>query len=63
MCSSQRLFRAAIALAGFMIAARDPEAVIVFLPADQYVRDPEGLLEALDACLVAVESTDAIARS
>jgi mannose-1-phosphate guanylyltransferase len=52
---------AAIALAGFMIAARDPEAVIVFLPADQYVRDPEGLLEALDACLVAVESTDAIA--
>jgi mannose-1-phosphate guanylyltransferase len=52
---------AAVALAGFMIAERDPEAVIVFLPADQYVRDPEGLLEALDACLVATESTDAIA--
>lgn len=52
---------AAIALAGATIADRDPDAVIAFLPADHHVRDHEGLVDALEACLAAVERTDAIA--
>lgn len=52
---------AAIGLAGSLIAARDPNAVIVFLPADHHVRDPEGLTAAIDACFAAAETTDAIA--
>ena len=52
---------AAIGLAGATIAERDPHAMIVVLPADQHVRDRESMLDALDACLSAAESTDAIA--
>ena len=52
---------AAIALAGALIAERDPEAVIAFLPADHHVRDLEGLAEVLETCLAAAETTDAIA--
>ena len=52
---------AAIGLAGATIAVRDPHATIAVLPADQHVRDREGMAAALDACLSAAESTDAIA--
>lgn len=52
---------AAIALAGATIAERDPEATIVVLPADHHVRDHEGMIGALDACLTAAEKNDAIA--
>ena len=52
---------AAIGLAGATIADRDPHATIVVLPADQHVRDREGMVAALDACLSAAERTDAIA--
>lgn len=52
---------AAIGLAGATIAARDPHAIIAVLPADQHVRDREGMVAALDACLSAAERTDAIA--
>ena len=52
---------AAIGLAGATIAARDPHALIAVLPADQHVRDREGMAAALDACLSAAERTDAIA--
>ena len=52
---------AAIGLAGATIAARDPYATLVVLPADQHVRDREGMVDALDACLSAAEDTDAIA--
>jgi mannose-1-phosphate guanylyltransferase len=52
---------AAIGLAGALIAARDPDAVIVVLPSDHHVRDREGMVDALDACLAAVERDDAIA--
>ena len=52
---------AAIGLAGATIADRDTHATIVVLPADQHVRDREGMTAALDACLSAAERTDAIA--
>ena len=52
---------AAIGLAGATIAERDPHATIAFLPADQHVRDRDGMAAALDACLSAAECTDAIA--
>jgi mannose-1-phosphate guanylyltransferase len=52
---------AAIGLAGAILARRDPEAVIVVLPADQHVRDREGMAIALDACLTAVENDNTIA--
>jgi mannose-1-phosphate guanylyltransferase len=52
---------AAIGLAGATIADRDPHATIAILPADQHVRDREGMAAALDACLSAAERTDAIA--
>jgi mannose-1-phosphate guanylyltransferase len=52
---------AAIGLAAAMILERDPSAVIAVLPADQHVRDREGLTCALDTCLTAVERTDVIA--
>ena len=52
---------AAIGLAGATIAARDPHATIAVLPADQHVRDRQGMAAALDACLSAAERTDAIA--
>ncbi len=52
---------AAIGLAGATIAERDPHATIAVLPADQHVRDRDGMAAALDACLSAAERTDAIA--
>ena len=52
---------AAIGLAGATIADRDPHATIVVLPADQHVRDREGMASALDACLSAAERDDVIA--
>jgi mannose-1-phosphate guanylyltransferase len=52
---------AAIGLAGATIAARDPHATIVVLPADQHVRDRAGMCAALTACLSMAERTDAIA--
>ena len=52
---------AAIGLAGATIAQRDPHATIAVLPADQHVRDREGMAAALDVCLSAAERTDAIA--
>lgn len=52
---------AAIGLAGAIIAEQDPSAVIAILPADHHVHEPEGLVEALEACLATVERTDAIA--
>jgi mannose-1-phosphate guanylyltransferase len=52
---------AAIALAGALLAARDPEAVLVVLPADHHIRDRAGMARALDAALTAAERDDAIA--
>ena len=52
---------AAIGLAGATIAERDPHAMIAVMPADQHVRDRDGMAAALDACLSAAERTDAIA--
>jgi mannose-1-phosphate guanylyltransferase len=52
---------AAIGLAGATIAARDTHATMVVLPADQHVRDRDGMAAALDACLTTAEKTDAIA--
>jgi len=52
---------AAIGLAGALIAERDPDAVIAILPADHHVRDREGFVDAIDACLAEVERTGAIA--
>jgi mannose-1-phosphate guanylyltransferase len=52
---------AAIALGATAIAARDPDAVIAVLPADQHVRDRVGMMDALDVCLAAVERDDVIA--
>jgi mannose-1-phosphate guanylyltransferase len=52
---------AAIGLAGATIAERDAHAVIAVLPADQHVRDREGMADAIDTCLATAERTDAIA--
>ena len=52
---------AAIGLAAAMLAARDPEAVLAVLPADQHVTDKAGLARVLDAGLGAAERGDAIA--
>jgi mannose-1-phosphate guanylyltransferase len=52
---------AAIALAGATIAERDPRATIAVLPADQHVRDREGMAAAITTCLAAAERSDAIA--
>src|SRR5574342_650309 len=52
---------AAIALAGATIAERDSHATIAVLPADQHVRDGQGMAAALDRALSAAERTDAIA--
>jgi mannose-1-phosphate guanylyltransferase len=51
----------AIGLAATTIIARDPNASIAVLPADHYVRDREGLTEAIDRGLAAAEFTNAIA--
>lgn len=52
---------AAIGLAANTILQRDPDASIVVLPADHYVRDRDGLTAAIDRALATAEMTDAIA--
>jgi mannose-1-phosphate guanylyltransferase len=52
---------AAIGLAGATIASRDLHATIAILPADHHVRDRDGMITAIDACLTSAEKTDAIA--
>src|SRR6188474_2897150 len=51
---------AALGLAAATLAARDPDAVLVILPADQHIADEPGLTRALEAALAAVERDDAI---
>lgn len=51
---------AAIALAAATLAARDPEAVLVVLPADQHVADEPGLGRALAALCTAAETRGTI---
>ncbi len=51
---------AAIGLAAAMIALRDPDAVLVVLPADQHVNDEAGLTQVLELGLAAVERDDVI---
>lgn len=46
---------AAIGLAAAMISERDPDGVLVVLPADQHVADEPGLVSALEIALAAVE--------
>lgn len=57
---SARNTAAALGLAAAMLAARDPDATMVVLPADQYVADEEGLTRAFEAAFVAVEQTGVI---
>jgi len=52
---------AAIGLAAAVLAERDPDAVLLVLPADQHVTDREAFARALDAALTAVEQGDVIA--
>jgi mannose-1-phosphate guanylyltransferase len=52
---------AAIGLAAATLALRDPDAVLLVLPADQHVTDKAAFARALDAALVAVERDDVIA--
>lgn len=52
---------AAIGLAAATLAARDPDAVLLVLPADQHVTDKAAFAGALDAGLAAVERDDVIA--
>ena len=52
---------AAIGLAAAILVARDPDAVLAVLPADQHVTDRAGMVAALETALVAAETTDAIA--
>jgi mannose-1-phosphate guanylyltransferase len=51
---------AAIGLAAAVIATRDPDAVLVVLPADQHVTDEPGLTRVLERGLAAVEADDVI---
>jgi mannose-1-phosphate guanylyltransferase len=51
---------AALGLAAAVIVARDPDAVLTVLPADQHVADEAGLARALEAVLDAVERDDVI---
>jgi len=51
---------AALGLAAALLAARDPDAVMIVLPADQHVADEPGLTRALEAALAAVDRDDAI---
>jgi mannose-1-phosphate guanylyltransferase len=51
---------AAIGLAAATLAARDPDAVLAVLPADQHVADEAGLLRVLEHALAAVEERDVI---
>jgi len=50
----------AIGLAAAVIAARDPDAVLAILPADQHVADEAGLTRVLERALAAVEERDVI---
>jgi len=52
---------AAIGLAAAILASRDPDAVLLVLPADQHVTDKAAFAKALDAALTAVERDDVIA--
>lgn len=52
---------AAIGLAAATLALRDPDAVLLVLPADQHVTDKAAFARALDAALAAVERDDVIA--
>lgn len=52
---------AAIGLAAAVLAARDPDAVMLIMPADQHVTDKAAFAAALDAGLAAAEASDAIA--
>ncbi len=52
---------AAIGLAAATLAARDPDAVLAVLPADQHVTDKPGLARVLDLALAAAERDDSIA--
>lgn len=51
---------AAFGLAAAVLAARDPDAVIAMLPADQHVQDEAGLARTFDRALAAVEAGDVI---
>jgi mannose-1-phosphate guanylyltransferase len=50
----------AIGLAAATLAARDPDAVLAILPADQHVTDEAGLARVLERALAAVEERDVI---
>jgi mannose-1-phosphate guanylyltransferase len=52
---------AAIGLAAAVLAVRDPDAVLLVLPADQHVTDKAAFGAALDTALSAVERDDVIA--
>lgn len=51
---------AALGLAAATIATRDPDAVLVVLPADQHVADEAGLTAKLERVLTVVEKDDVI---
>jgi mannose-1-phosphate guanylyltransferase len=51
---------AAIGLAAATLARRDPDAILIVLPADQHVTDEAGLARALRAVISEVEASDAI---
>lgn len=51
---------AALGLAAAILAARDRDAVLAVLPADQHVADEPGLTRVLEAALAAVDRDDAI---
>ena len=52
---------AALGLAAAMLLRRDPDAVLVVLPADQHVADEAALTRIFEAGLTAVETDDVIA--
>ena len=52
---------AAIGYAAALISASDPGAVLVILPADQFVADEAGLARAIETAIAAVERDDVIA--
>src|SRR5262245_48178477 len=52
---------AAIGLAAAVLEARDPDASLVVLPADQHVAERAALAAMLETALDAAEHTDAIA--
>jgi mannose-1-phosphate guanylyltransferase len=51
---------AALGLAAAMLAARDRDAVLAVVPADQHVADEPGLTRVLETALAAVERDDVI---